>query len=62
VPLPVGSQDTHGAVGYARSVVAPSARPICTKDGSKRVIPCKDVSFGGVNDVPLNFGSAFGGL
>jgi len=31
-------------------------RPIWTNEGSKRVIPLKEVPFGGLNDVPLNFG------
>ena len=34
-----------------------TARPIWTNEGSKRVIPRKDVPFGGLNVVPLNFGS-----
>ena len=31
-------------------------RPIWTNEGSKRVVPLKEVSFGGLNDVPLKFG------
>ena len=31
-------------------------RPIWTNEGSKRVVPLKEVPFGGLNDVPLNFG------
>jgi len=34
-----------------------TTRPICTSEGLKRAIPCKDVPFEGLNDVPLNFGS-----
>ena len=30
-------------------------RPIWTNQGSKRVVPLKEVPFGGLNDVPLNF-------
>jgi len=30
-------------------------RPIWTNESSKRVIPLKEVPFGGLNDVPLNF-------
>ena len=30
-------------------------RPTSTNEGSKRVIPHKDVPFGGLNHVPLNF-------
>ena len=31
-------------------------RPIWTNEGSKRVVPFEEVPFGGVSDVPLNFG------
>ena len=31
-------------------------RPIWTNQGSKRVVPLKEVPFGGLNDVQLNFG------
>ena len=34
-----------------------TTRPVCTNEGLKHVIPDKDVSFEGLNDVPLNFGS-----
>ena len=30
-------------------------RPIWTNEGSKRVVPLKEVPFKGLNDVPLNF-------
>ena len=30
-------------------------RQICTNEGSKRVVPLKEVPFVGLNDVPLNF-------
>ena len=33
-----------------------TVRPIWTNEGSKRVVPLKKVPFGGLNDVPLNFG------
>jgi len=33
-----------------------TVRPIWTNEGSKRVFPLKEVPFGGLNDVPLNFG------
>ena len=33
-----------------------TVRPIWTNEGSKRVVPLKEVPFGGLNDVPLNFG------
>jgi len=34
-----------------------SYRIVWTKDGSKRAIPTKEVSFGGVINVPINYGS-----
>ena len=33
-----------------------TVRPIWTNESSKRVVPLKQVPFGGLNDVPLNFG------
>jgi len=33
-----------------------TVRPIWTNDGSKRVVPLKEVPFVGLNDVSLNFG------
>jgi len=33
-----------------------TVRPIWTNEGSKRVVPLKEVPFGGLNNVPLNFG------
>jgi len=33
-----------------------TVRQIWTNEGSKRVVPLKKVPFGGLNDVPLNFG------
>ena len=33
-----------------------TVRPIWTNEGSKRVVPLKEVPFGGLNDVRLNFG------
>jgi len=33
-----------------------TVRPIWTNEGSKRVVPLKEVPFWGLNDVPLNFG------
>jgi len=42
---------------YTMLLHSAMARPICTKDSLKRVIPRKNVLFSGVDDVPLNFGS-----
>jgi len=33
-----------------------TVRQIWTNEGSKRVVPLKEVLLGGQNDVPLNFG------
>jgi len=33
-----------------------TVRPIWTNEGSKRVVPLKEVPFGGLNDVPQNLG------
>jgi len=33
-----------------------TVRQIWTSEGSKRVVPLNEVPFGGLNDVPLNFG------
>ena len=33
-----------------------TVRPIWTNEGSKRVVPLKEVPFGGLKDVSLNFG------
>ena len=33
-----------------------TVRQIWTNEGSKRVVPLKEVPFAGLNDVPLNFG------
>ena len=33
-----------------------TVRPICTNESSKHVVPLKEVPFGGLNDVSLNFG------
>jgi len=39
------------ATGRTRTV-----RQIWTNEGSKRVVPCKEMPFGGLNDVLLNLG------
>ena len=36
-----------------------TVRPIWTNEGSKRVVPLKEVPFGGLNDVPLKFGGKY---
>jgi len=42
--------------GYLGKATGRTVRPIWTSEGSKRVVPLKEVPFGGLNDVPLNFG------
>jgi len=42
--------------GFFAKATGRTVRPIWTNEGSKRVVPLKEVPFGGLNDVPLNFG------
>jgi len=42
--------------GFLIKATGRTVRPIWTNEGSKRVVPLKKVPFGGLNDVPLNFG------
>jgi len=41
--------------GFFAEATGRTVRPIWTNESSKRVIPLKEVPFGGLNDVPLNF-------
>ena len=42
--------------GFFAKATGRTVRQICTKEGSKRVVPLKEVPCGGLNNVPLNFG------
>jgi len=42
--------------GFLGKATGRTVRPICTNESSKRVVPLKEVPFGGLNDVSLNFG------
>jgi len=42
--------------GFLGKATGRTVRPIWTNEGSKRVVPLKEVCFGGLTDVPLNFG------
>jgi len=42
--------------GFFAKATGRTVRPIWTNEGSKRVVPLKEVPFGGLNDVHLNFG------
>ena len=42
--------------GFFSKATGRTVHPIWTSEGSKRVVPLKEVPFGGLNDVPLNFG------
>ena len=42
--------------GFFAKATGRTVRPIWTNDGSKRVVPFKEVPFGGLKDVSLNFG------
>jgi len=42
--------------GFLGKATGRTVHPIWTNEGSKRVVPLKEVPFGCLNDVPLNFG------
>jgi len=42
--------------GFFAKATGRTVRPIWTNVGSKRVVPLKEVPFGGLKDVSLNFG------
>ena len=42
--------------GFLGKATGRTLRPIWTNEGSKRVVPLKEVPFGGLNDVSINFG------
>ena len=42
--------------GFLEKATGRTVRPTWTNEGSKRVVPLKEVPFGGLNDVTLNFG------
>ena len=43
-------------LGFLGKATGRTVRPIWTNESSKRVVPLKEVPFGGLNDVSLNFG------
>ena len=43
--------------GFLGKATGRTVRPIWTNESSKRVVPLKEVPFGGLNDVSINFGS-----
>ena len=43
-------------LGFLGKATGRTVRPIWINEGSKRVVPLKEVPFGGLNDVSLNFG------
>jgi len=42
--------------GFLGKATGRTVRPIWTNESSKRVVPLKEVPFGGLNGVSLNFG------
>jgi len=42
--------------GFFAKATGRTVRQIWTNEGSKRVVPLKEVPFWGLNDVPLNLG------
>jgi len=45
--------------GFFAKATGRTVRPIWTNERSKRVVPLKEVLFGGLNDVPINFGGKY---
>jgi len=45
--------------GFFAKATGRTVHPIWTNEGSKRVVPLKEVPIGGLNDVSLNFGGKF---
>ena len=43
-------------LGFFAKATGRTVRPIWTNEGSKRVVPLKEVPFVGLKDVSLNFG------
>ena len=43
--------------GFFAKATGRTVRPIWTNESSKRVVPLKEVPFGGLNDVSINFGN-----
>ena len=54
--LPLSGSVFFSFLGFFAKATGRTVRQIWTNEGSKRIIPLKEVPFGGVNDVPLNFG------
>jgi len=42
--------------GFFAKATGCTVRPIWTNEGSKRVVPLKEVPFGGLNDAPKRWG------
>ena len=53
LPLSLVFLSFFGLLGKATGC---TVRSIWTNESSKRVVPLMEVPFGGLNDVPLNFG------
>ena len=45
--------------GFFAKATGRTVHPIWANEGSKRVVPLKEVPIGGLNDVSLNFGGKF---
>ena len=41
---------------FLGKAISRTVRPIWTNEGSKRIVPLKQVPFAGLNDMSLNFG------
>jgi len=53
--LPLSFFSFFLSFGFLGKATGRTVRPIWTNESSKRVVPLKEVPFGGLNDVPLNF-------
>jgi len=54
--LPLSFSSFFLGGGFLGKATGRTVRPIWTNEGSKRVVSLKEVPFGGLNNVPLNFG------
>jgi len=54
--LPLSGVSFFLFFGFFAKATGRTVRQIWTNEGSKRVVPLKEVPFVGLNDIPLNFG------
>jgi len=54
--LPLSGGVFFSFFGFLGKATGRTVRPTWTNEGTKCVVPLKEVPFGGLNDVSLNFG------